>query len=109
MTRNTQQSNAASPVVKPDDATIGDLCRHVKRISPDTYDSLPDAAAIRDGVLDVHLAEIAHDSATEQALQIAEDTGWMLPGSVLEDLNKAIRNETTFDRGDVEDYFLLAE
>jgi hypothetical protein len=27
------------------------------------------------------LAEIAHDSATEQALQIAEGTGWMLPGS----------------------------
>ena len=81
MTRNTQQPNAASPVIKPDDATIGDLCRHVKRICPDKYDTFPDAAAIREDVLDVHLAEIAHDSATEQALQIAEGTGWMLPGS----------------------------
>ena len=109
MSRNTQQSDADSPAITNDDATIGDLCRHVKLLCPDKYDALPDAAAIRDGVLDVPLAEIAHDSATEQALEIAENTDWMLPGTVLEELNKAIRSETHFDRGDVPDYFLLAE
>ena len=53
MSRNTQQSDADSPAITNGDATIGDLCRHVKLLCLEEYDALPDAAEIRDGVLDV--------------------------------------------------------
>ena len=108
MTRNTQQSDADSPAITNEDATIGDLCRHIELICPDKYDAIPHSTELRDGVLDVPLAEIATDDAPEQGLHIATVTDWMLTGSLLEELNTAIRNETMFDRGNATDYFTIA-
>ena len=117
MSSNIQTSDLDSPdMLTNDDATISDLLRHIAATCPDKYPVLKkEFSTARTGTQlsgdspDHKLATIApHDANTQQDILI-EESGWILRNTVLKALNKAIRNETHFERGDAIDYYITTD
>ena len=117
MSSNIQTSDLDSPdMLTDDDATISDLLRHIRATCPDKYPVLKNEySAARTGSQltgdfpDHKLATIApHDANTQQEILI-EESGWILRNTIIKALNKAIRNETHFERGDATDYYITTD
>jgi len=114
MASNNQLTDSDSPdTITNDEATIRDLFKHIRDTCPDKYPALKNEfSGIRTGtelhedVPDLKLAMIvSYDANTQQDI-LVEKIGWVLRNTLIKDLNKAIRNETHFHRGDATDYYV---
>ena len=117
MSSNIQTSDLDSPdTITNDEATIRDLFKHIRDTCPDKYPALKnELSGIRTGteihedVPDIKLAMIVSYDANTQQEKLIEEIGLVLRNTLIKDLNKAIRNETHFHRGDATDYYVTTD